>query len=68
MEIRRTLRLMSKIYPTDAELAAALEKIMAAVRETIADFKDAAPPSQGLSDGEWAKLKRDENRRRRRMK
>jgi hypothetical protein len=60
---------MSKIYPTDAELAAALEKIMAAVRETIADFKDAAPALvQGLSDGEWAKLKRDENRRRRRMK
>jgi hypothetical protein len=56
-------------YPTDAELAAALETIMTAVREIIADFKGAAPALvQSLLDDEWAKLKRDENRRRKRMK
>jgi len=30
-------------YPTDEELAAAVEKITTAVREVIADFKAAAP-------------------------
>jgi hypothetical protein len=53
-------------YPTDEELAALIEKIIAAVREAIADFKGAAPALvQSLSDGEWKKLKDDEDRRRR---
>jgi len=52
-------------YPTDEELAAAVEKITAAVREVIADFKAAAPSLvQSLSDDEWTKLKADEDRRR----
>ena len=56
-------------YPTDKELAAAVEKIVVVVRESIADFKGAAPALvQSLSEGAWAKLKRDENRRRKRMK
>jgi hypothetical protein len=42
---------------------------MVAVRESIADFKEAAPALvQSLSDDAWAKLKRDENRRRREKK
>jgi hypothetical protein len=49
--------------------AAAVEKITVVVRESIADFKEAAPALvQSLSHGAWAKLKRDENRRRRGMK
>jgi hypothetical protein len=55
-------------YPTDEELAIAIEKIMTVVRESIADFKAAAPALvQSLSDDEWTKLKRDEDRRRRAM-
>src|SRR5215472_19354257 len=43
-------------YPTDEELAAAVEKITTAVREVIADFKAAAPSLvQSLSDGEMDK-------------
>jgi hypothetical protein len=50
-------------------LAGAVEKIMAVVHESIADFKAAAPALvQSLSDDEWAKLKHDEDRRRRAMK
>jgi hypothetical protein len=53
-------------YPTDEELAMAVEKIMTVVREVIADFKAAAPTLvKTLSDDEWAKLKADEDRRRR---
>jgi hypothetical protein len=56
-------------YPTDKELTVAVGKAMEAVRERIADFKAAAPALvQSLSDDEWAKLKHDENRRRRAMK
>jgi hypothetical protein len=56
-------------YPTDKELTAAIGKITAVVRESIADFKAAAPALvQSLSHDEWAKLKRDEDRRRREMK
>jgi hypothetical protein len=42
-------------YPTDEELATAVEKIMTVVREVIADFKAAAPTLvKTLSDDEWA--------------
>ena len=47
----------------------AVEKIMAAVRDSIANFKAAAPVLvKTLSDDEWTKLKRDEDRRRQAMK
>jgi Skp family chaperone for outer membrane proteins len=56
-------------YPTDKQLAMAVEKIMAAVRDSIANFKAAAPAlAKTLSDDEWTKLKRDEDRRRQAMK
>jgi hypothetical protein len=56
-------------YPTDEELAAAVEKITAAVHESIPRYKAALPDLvRMLSDDEWMKLKRDENRRRKRMK
>jgi hypothetical protein len=42
---------------------------MTVVRESIADFKAAAPALvQSFSDDEWAKLKADEDRRRQAMK
>jgi hypothetical protein len=51
-------------YPTDEELAAAVERITVVMRECIAEFKAAAPALvQGFSDDEWAKLKHDEDRR-----
>lgn len=56
-------------HPTDEELAAAVEKITAVVRESIPRYKAALPDLvRMLSDGEWTKLKRDENRRRQKMK
>jgi hypothetical protein len=55
--------------PTDKELAAAVEKITAAVNENVPRYKAALPDLvRMLSDDEWTKLKRDENRRRQRMK
>jgi len=55
--------------PTDNELAAAVEKITAAVNESVPRYKAALPDLvRMLSDDEWTKLKRDENRRRQRMK
>lgn len=63
---------MSTVAPTKiemaehAELAAAIERIQATVRESVADFKAAAPALvQSLSDDEWKKLKADEDHRRR---
>ena len=54
-----------KPVPTDQELAAAVEKITAVVRECIAEFKAAAPALvQSLSDEEWTKLSGDEDCRR----
>jgi hypothetical protein len=50
-------------------LAAALEEAMTAVRESVPRYTAALPDlARMLSDDEWAKLKRDENRRRKRMK
>jgi hypothetical protein len=55
--------------PTDEPLRAAVEKITAAMRESVPRYKAALPDLvRMLSDAEWAKLKRDENRRRGRMK
>jgi hypothetical protein len=55
--------------PTDEEITAAVEKIIAAVHGSIAEFKAVAPAVvQSLSDDEWAKLKGDENRRRRKTR
>jgi hypothetical protein len=51
--------------PTDEELSAAVQKIAAVVRESIADFKAAAPALvQSLSREEWEALKRREDHRR----
>jgi hypothetical protein len=59
----------SNHHPTDQELATAVEKITAVVHESIADFKAVAPALvQSLSDDEWAKLKRDEDCRRRKVR
>jgi hypothetical protein len=56
-------------YPTDEELEAAVERIVAAVNESVPRYKAALPDLvRMLSDDEWTKLKRDENRRRQRMK
>jgi hypothetical protein len=56
-------------YPTDKELATAVEKITAVVRESVPRYKAALPDLvRMLSNGEWTKLKCDENRRRQRMK
>jgi len=53
-------------YPTDEELAAAVEKVTAAVHASVPRYKAALPDLvRMLSDDEWAKLKRDENCRRR---
>jgi hypothetical protein len=47
MEVQRgfafVIRRSKPRYPTDKELAAALKRAMVAVRESIADFKEAAP-------------------------
>jgi hypothetical protein len=49
----------------DKELAALVEKITAAVHASVPRYKAAISDLvQMLSDAEWAKLKRDENRRR----
>jgi hypothetical protein len=56
-------------YPTDKELAAAVERITAAVNESVPRYKAALPDLvRILSGDEWAKLKCDEDRRRKRMK
>ena len=56
-------------YPTDEKLTVAVEKITAAVNESVPRYKAALPDLvRMLSDDEWTKLKRDENRRRQRMK
>ena len=56
-------------YPTDKDLTAAVKKITAAVNESIPRYKAALPDLvRMLSDDEWTKLRRDENRRRKWMK
>jgi hypothetical protein len=46
-----------------------LKKITAAVNDSVPRYKAALPDLvQMLSTNEWRKLKRDENRRRQRMK
>jgi hypothetical protein len=55
-------------YPTDQELAAAVEKVTVAVRESIPKLKAAIPVLlPEFSDEEWAKIKQDEDCRRRGM-
>jgi hypothetical protein len=57
------------MYLTDEELAAAVEKIMAVVHASLPELRTSASLTvRILSDAEWTKLKRDENRRRKRMK
>ena len=56
-------------YPTDEELEAAVERIVAAVNESVPRYKAALPDLvRMLSDDEWTKLKCVENRRRWKMK
>jgi len=56
-------------YPTDEELTATVEKIIAAVHESMPRYKAALPDLvRMLSDAEWKKLKQNENRRRNGMK
>jgi hypothetical protein len=51
----------------DEQLAAAVEKIVAAVHESLPKLKLTAPDIvRVLTDDEWTKLKGDEDRRRRR--
>jgi hypothetical protein len=55
-------------YPTDEALAAAVEKIIAAVNEVVPKLKIQAPDIvRLLTDEEWAKLRNDEDRRRARI-
>jgi hypothetical protein len=55
-------------YPTDKDLAVAVEKITAVMRASVPRYKAALPDLvRMLSNAEWTKLKRDENRRRKRM-
>jgi hypothetical protein len=52
-------------YPTDEGLAAAVEKITAAVRGSLPKLKAAISERvRVLTDDEWAQLKDDEDRRR----
>ena len=55
--------------PTDEELAAAVEKIIAAVYEILPTLKIPIPDSlRFLTDEEWTKIRDDENRRRAQMR
>ena len=52
-------------YPTDEELAAAVEKIVTAVHENLPRLKVAVSERvRILTDNEWIELRDDENRRR----